>query len=159
VAAQGEGTQQQSQQELVMPKTYITQRAEALGLPIVDSKEYKTVTVTQTDIVKAKKTDSKHCAFARAALRIPKVNAAYFLRSTAYLEFSDRMERYKLPLSAQKEIVSFDRARVFAPGVYTLTPPPPSLAPKATTKYRKKPAPLSCAAVEAVEGCHFRHGG
>lgn len=121
-----------------MPKLFVYQRAEDLGIPVQDANDRVLVTVTNHDVVNAKKANSKHCALARASLRLPEVNAAYFFRCTAYLEFKDRMVRFELPNSVQKEIVSFDRARMFAPGVYQLTPPSPSRSPADAAKYRKK---------------------
>lgn len=120
-----------------MPKLYVYQRAEDLGLPILDGKERVLVTVTATDIVKAKKADSKDCALSRATMRLPGVNAAYFFRSTAFIEYPDRIVRFSLPSSVQKEIVSFDRAQIMAPGVYQLTPVAPNRDPKETAAYRK----------------------
>jgi hypothetical protein len=121
-----------------MPKLYVYQRAEDLGLPVQDGKERVLVTVTATDVVKAKKADSKHCALSRATMRLPGVNAAYFFRSTALIEYPDRIVRFALPPSVQKEIVSFDRAQIFAPGVYQLTPVSPNRDPKITASYRKQ---------------------
>lgn len=106
-----------------MPKCYVQERAEDLGLPMIDGKTPVRLVVTASDVIDAKKANSKHCAFARAALRLPGVAAAYFFRTTAYLEYHDRMVRFLLPSSAQKEIVSFDRAQIMATGAYQLTPP------------------------------------
>jgi hypothetical protein len=91
--------------------------------------------VTDDDVVSSKKANSKHCALARAALRLPKVNAAYFFRSTAFLEYEDKMLRFNLPESVRREIVSFDRAQIFASGVYALAPMPPTMTRKAQNKY------------------------
>lgn len=127
-----------------MPKPYIYKRAEDLGIPVVEAKERQFVTVTDSDVVLAKKADSKHCALARAALRLPDVNAAYFFRKTAFLEYENKVVRYLLPQSAQKEIVSFDRAQIFASGVYQLSPPPPSgtLKGKAKMNERRNKTPV-----------------
>lgn len=103
-----------------MNKPYVYKRAEDLGIPIIEAQSRLLVTVTSQDIILAKKADSKHCALARAALRLPKVNAAYFFRSTAFLEYPDKMVRFLLPESVRKEIVSFDRAQIMAPGTYQL---------------------------------------
>src|SRR4029079_17225927 len=116
---------------------YVYQRAEDLGLPIQDGAERVLVTVTATDVIKAKKADSKHCALSRATMRLPNVNAAYFFRSTAFIEYPDRIVRFSLPASVQKEIVSFDRAQIMAPGVYQLTPVAPGRSPKEAAAYRK----------------------
>jgi len=120
-----------------MPKLYVYQRAEDLGLPIQDGKERVLVTVTATDVIRAKKADSKHCALSRASMRLPGVNSAYFFRGTAFIEYLDRIVRFILPPSVQKEIVSFDRAQIFAPGVYQLSPVPPLKALAAQASYRK----------------------
>lgn len=109
-----------------MYRPYVYKRAEDLGLPVIEGTDRTLMTVTNNDVVNAQKANSKHCALARASLRLPGVVAAYFFRKTAFLEFDDRVERYHLPTSVQKEIVSFDRAQVFAAGVYQLSPPPPS---------------------------------
>lgn len=119
-----------------MPKNYVYKRAEDLGLPIEDSSSPVLVTVTASDVINAKKKDSKDCALSRAALRVPGVLAAYFFLNTAFLEYRDKIVRFKLPMSTQKEIVSFDRAQIFAPGVYQMSAVPPALAPKAMKRRR-----------------------
>lgn len=121
-----------------MSKPYIYKRAEDLGIPVVEARNRLLITVTDADVVGAKKANSKHCALARAALRLPSVNAAYFFRSTAFLEYDDKMVRFLLPESVRREIVSFDRAQIFASGVYQLSPMPPALTRKAQAKYDKK---------------------
>ena len=87
--------------------------------------------VTSSDVINATKANSKLCALSRAAMRLPGVNAAYFFRSTAFVEYGDEMVKYQLPPSVQKEIVSFDRAKIFAPGVYQLAAVSPSNSKKA----------------------------
>lgn len=131
---------------------YVHQRAKDLGLEIVDSRERLLVTVTSNDVVNAKKANSKNCALARASLRLPDVCAAYFFRTAAYLEYLDRMVRYVLPVSVQKEIVSFDRARIFASGVYQLSPPPPTSARGKRSKRRLPPKPARGAAPTRAPG-------
>lgn len=119
-------------------KPYVYQRADDLGIPVEDAKARVLVTVTDQDVVLSKKKDSKHCALARAALRLPEVNAAYFFRTKAFIEYGDRVLRFALPSSVQKEIVSFDRAQVMASGIYQLTPPPPSDKPSRKKSSRKQ---------------------
>lgn len=109
-----------------MARPYIYARADQLGIPVLDAVLPVKITVTDEDVLRAKRADSKHCALARAAIRIPRVLAAYFFRSCAFLEFEDKVLRFALPPSVQKEIVSFDRARVFASGVYQISPPAPT---------------------------------
>ncbi len=115
-------------------KPYVYKRAEDLGIPVQDSKEHVKVVVTMSDVVLAKKANSKHCALARATMRLPGVNAAYFFQSCAFIEYPNAMVKYQLPASAQKEIVSFDRAGVFAEGTYQLSP----ISPKKTVAQRAK---------------------
>jgi hypothetical protein len=107
-----------------MTRPYVYHRADDLGIPVVDATDRMLILVTDDDVVRAKKMDSKHCALARASMRLPNVHAAYFFRSTAFLEYANRIVRFKLPASVQKEIVSFDRAQIMASGVFQLTPPP-----------------------------------
>jgi hypothetical protein len=138
-----------------MPRCYVYQRAEDLGIPVVDGRDRVQVVVTEHDVINAKKANSKHCALARAALRVPGVDAAYFFRSTAFLEYADKIVRFLLPVSVQKEIVSFDRARMFASGVYQMTPPNPARAHVALRAYvkeynRKKKLATARAARSAV---------
>lgn len=96
---------------------------------IVDAPCSMIIGVGVDDIRKAKMRNSEHCAFARAALREPGVLAAKFLRTTAFLEYSDKIIKFALPASVQKEIVSFDRSGIVAPGTYQLSTIPPSKNP------------------------------
>ncbi len=68
------------------------------------------------------------------------MNAAYFFRRTAFLEYDRKMVRYVLPPSTQKEIVAFDRAQVFASGAYQLSPPSPALTRKGKIAFNKRRA-------------------
>lgn len=121
-----------------MNKPYVYKRAEDLGIPVQDGTGHIKVVVTDDDIVRAKKANSQHCALARAALRLPRVNAAYFFRSVAFIEYPTAMIKYSLPPSVQKEIVSFDRGGIFAAGVYQLSPMPPSNTRPALDKRNKR---------------------
>jgi len=103
--------------------TYITKRARELKLRKIDARTPLRIEVRANDVQKAKQKNSKCCAFAKAAQRLPDVKAAYFFLSTAWLEYDDKLVRYSLPPSMQKEIVSFDRSKVMAPGVYQVVPP------------------------------------
>jgi hypothetical protein len=101
--------------------TYITKRARDLGLKKSDAKKPLLLEVRKVDVTKAVQKNSKCCGFARACKRIPHVRAAYFFRSTAWVEYDDgKIVRYILPPSVQKEIVSFDRSKIMAPGTYQL---------------------------------------
>lgn len=121
-----------------MYKPYVYKRAEDLGIPMQDSTTHIKIVVTNDDVVRAQKANSKHCALARSALRLPGVNAAYFFRQIAFIEYPDAMVRFQLPPSVQKEIVAFDRAGVFAAGIYQLSPMPPSATRPALDRRNKR---------------------
>ena len=116
------GVDEYPQRKVAMFGNYVTKRAKELGIPVVEARIPVRLTVTSRDVASATKKSSKQCALARASVRLPDVRAGYFFRTTAYLEYRDKMVRYALPTSVQKEIVSFDRARMFAPGAYQLSP-------------------------------------
>jgi hypothetical protein len=101
------------------------------------------VSVNQKDVDLAKRKNPEACALARACTRSHgDVKRAYFFRSSAWLEYDDRIVRYALPPSTQKEIVAFDRAKAFEPGVYQLSTPRKSIRLDAvksrSTKQRSK---------------------
>jgi hypothetical protein len=104
--------------------TFVSKRAKELGLKTIDASKDLVIEVVQNDIDKATRKNSKCCAFANAAKRqFEDVKAAYFFRSTAWLEYEDKLVRYLLPPAVQKEIVSFDRAHVMEPGTYRVNRP------------------------------------
>lgn len=104
-------------------RPYVYKRADDLGIPIKDATSRIKIVVTDNDVVSAKKADSKHCALARAALRLPGVKAAYFFRQIAFLEYANKMLKFHLPESVTREIVTFDRAQIFDSGIYQMRPP------------------------------------
>lgn len=116
--------------------TYITKRASDLGIKVVDATEPLQVNVKQADIDKAQQKNSKCCAFVRACEREMPIEAAFFFRSTAYLEYPDKIVRYKLPPSVEREIVAFDRSKDMEPGVYQLSAVCRKQTLKAKAKYR-----------------------
>ena len=104
--------------------SYITKHAKENGLRVVDATSDAEIYVLAADIKGATQKNSKCCAFARAAKRQdPKVKRAYFFRSVAWLEYDDKIVRYTLPVSVQKEIVSFDRSKMMDPGLYQINKP------------------------------------
>lgn len=118
--------------------TWVTKRANELDLKVVDAAKDLTLEVVAEDVTSAKRKNAKCCAFARAAKRqMPKVKAAYFFRTTAYLEYEDKMVRYQLPPAIQKEIVSFDRAQKMEPGVYSVKKPAPTQRLDSDSKFGK----------------------
>jgi hypothetical protein len=124
-----------------MSTTYVSKRAHDHDLEEVDAQKPLTVNVTARDIKLAKAKNSKECALARAVKREYPVKAAYFLRTTAWLEYPTKMVRYRLPQSVQKEIVSFDRNKMMSTGNYTLAADARNLR-KPRTKSRKVRGPM-----------------
>lgn len=118
--------------------TYITKRANELGIKVVDATTPLIVGVAQKDINGAKRKDSKVCGFARACERQFPIEAAFFFKSTAWLEYKDKIVRYHLPPSMQKEIVAFDRNKTMEPGVYRLSAVRPTGTLKAKEARRAK---------------------
>lgn len=118
---------------------YVTKRSEDLQKPIEDAKEPLMLEVKPLDIVRASDKNSKCCAFVRACEREVKgAQAAFFFRSTAYVEYEDKILRYILPPSVQKEIVMFDRSRTMEPGVYQLSAVHPARTMRALKKMNAK---------------------
>ena len=118
--------------------TYVTKRAAELGVKVVDATAPLMLEVKQSDIDRAVPKNSKVCAFARACERAMPVEAAFFFKSTAWLEYKDKIVRYRLPNSMQKEIVSFDRSRQMEPGVYRLSAIGKNKTLKAKAKERER---------------------
>ena len=102
---------------------YVYIRASELGLELEDAKKRIALEVTNADIRQARIRNSKACVFANAARKLPGVKAAYFFKTTCWLEYARKMVRYILPTSVQREIVAYDRAGIIAAGTYHLTPP------------------------------------
>jgi hypothetical protein len=115
--------------------TYITRRAKDLGLRKVDARSPLVLGVTVADIRFAQQKNPECCALARAACREYRgVRYAYFFRSTAWLEYPDRLVRYVLPTEVQRAIATFDRTSTMEPGAYRLLRPVKSLAMGAIRK-------------------------
>lgn len=106
--------------------TFLMKRADELGLEMADAEGPITLSLTAKDIKQSKTKDSRFCAFARAAKRQYKCKQAYFFRQTAWLEYENKLVRYHLPSTVQREIVAFDRDGGMMPGQYKLTPHVPS---------------------------------
>ena len=122
-----------------MPKTYITKRAQERELEEVDARKPLAIEVTARDIKLAKARNSKDCALARAVKRAMPVKAAFFLRGTAFLEYADKMVRYRIPSSVQKEIRRFDsKDKTMAVGEYVLSPVTPDRAREPRVRVRQK---------------------
>lgn len=108
--------------------TYIGKLAAELDLWLVDAEEPLELVLNARDIKGGIVQNPEKCAFARACRRQDeeKVVAVHVFLNTARVQYEDRLVRYHLPISVQKEIVSFDRGGKMAPGTYRLSPPCPS---------------------------------
>lgn len=122
-------------------------KAEYPNRRVVNSKKRKQVIVMAKDIKGAVRSDPRNCPFARACTRQePDVQEVIINKSTAYIVYPNRIERYRVVTSMSSEIVSFDRSGIFAEGTYNLGP---ALAPRerpagkiAGPKKGRKPAAL-----------------
>jgi hypothetical protein len=100
---------------------FIAQRAADLGKTMIDAGKPLDITITDGDVRNGKASSPSHCAIARAVRRQrPDVENVFVFRSTVWIEEGERLIRYSLPGSLQKEIVCFDRAKKFQPGDYYL---------------------------------------
>lgn len=110
-----------------MGKSPAVEHAKVSGKPIIDATGPAILCVNSKDVSGSTAKDPTNCALARAVKRNYKtVLNAYFFRSVCWLEYEDKMVRYALPVSVQKEIVAFDRSQRMEPGNYRLRPPQPS---------------------------------
>jgi hypothetical protein len=102
--------------------TYLDKMANEMGLRRVSARKSLDITVTKKDTVRGVVKDPECCALALACRRVdPDVKAAYFFKTTAWLQYENKLVGYALPLALQKEIVSFDRGGIMAPGAYSLS--------------------------------------
>jgi len=87
---------------------------------------------------RGKVSDPGACAFAECAKDKLHADAAYFFRSTAYVQKGKRLTRYVLPVSMQKEVVAFDRWKAMEPGEYRLARPEKSATLVSALRRSKK---------------------
>lgn len=82
-----------------------------------------TIKVTTADDKSSRRREHDQCALAVACKRTRHVDGVIVSRTMAYLIKGRKATRYFVPMAAQKELVSFDRGGMFAPGVYKLETP------------------------------------
>jgi hypothetical protein len=105
----------------------MTPALKRLNLPKVEATKPLLIELLPEDIKASTRNNPAKCAFSTACRRSSKgVVGAYFYRTTAWLQYRDRLVRYVLPISVQKEIVAFDRAKKPDPGSYQINPPSPA---------------------------------
>jgi len=88
---------------------------------VVDATRNAAIEVTKSDAASKAVRDHNGCAMAVACKRKFHLDGVIISRSVAYLVKGKRARRFKLPESASREIVSFDRGSGFAPGKYVLS--------------------------------------
>ena len=93
---------------------------------VLDAKNDAQVAVTKEDCRTSKSKKPDACAMAKAFEK--SYDGAIISMSVAYLVKGGTAYRYTVPSSVQRELVSFDRSKLFAPGVYKLKAPHPSAA-------------------------------
>jgi hypothetical protein len=108
---------------------------------VLEAKGPIDIEVTADDCAKGNQRAPSACAMARAFKR--EYDGAVISVSRAYLVKGTTATRYVIPESVSREIVSFDRAKKFIPGEYTLLAPTPSKTlnaqrDKVQTKYPKR---------------------
>jgi|SRR6267142_1268100 len=94
---------------------------------VTDAKKNVNIEVTNADDKAAAKKSHKTCAMAVACKRKFKLDGVVISVNRAYLVKGDRAERFELPPSVSREVVSFDRGGGFEPGEYQLSKPGPSV--------------------------------
>ena len=85
---------------------------------VVDAKRGTKVTVTEKDCENGVGKAPNLCAIAKAAMR--HYDGAIISLSRAYLVKGNVATRYEVPGHVTRELVVFDRAHAFQPGVYRL---------------------------------------
>ncbi len=93
---------------------------------VTDADDDLLINVTEKDEKASKKKDHNECAMAVAVKRQEGCSSVIISASTAYVIKGTHATRYKMPESASREVVSFDRGSAFEPGDYKLKSPPKS---------------------------------
>jgi hypothetical protein len=103
---------------------------------VVDAQRGTKITVTEKDCENGVGKAPNICAIAKAAMR--HYDGAIVSLSRAYLIKGKVAYRYAVPGYVTRELISFDRAHVFDPGVYTLD----KLSPAQRMGVSHKPPPV-----------------
>lgn len=85
---------------------------------VVDAKRGTKITVKPKDCENGVSKAPNICAIAKAAMRL--YDGAIVSLSRAYLIRGDTATRYQVPPHVTRELVVFDRAHAFQPGIYEL---------------------------------------
>jgi len=91
---------------------------------VSDAKKDLALEVISKDLLASKRKKHPECALAQACKRSYEVKGVVIALSVAYVINKDNVAtRYKIPPSASREIIAFDRNGTFEPGAYTLQKP------------------------------------
>lgn len=101
---------------------------------VEDAEENIQIEVTADDCRKGRRMAPAACAMAKAAAREGGYDGVIVSATRAYLVKGKTAVRYDLPMSVQKEIVSYDRSEKFSPGRYHLS----AIAPSDRLEVRKE---------------------
>lgn len=119
----------------------ISAMAKKFNLKKVNGRKALTIVLSRDDISSADQKNPQNCAFACAVKRNdPAIVAAYFFRSVAWLQYRNRLVKYRVPATVSQEILAFDRNKGTEPGVYQILPPTLSKRVSAWKKYAPNPA-------------------
>lgn len=88
---------------------------------VVDATEPLYIEVTKKDCKNGSSKEPGDCVIARACRR--EYEGAVISMSVAYIVDGETAYRYMVPQSIAREVVSFDRAGMFQPGLYSLNAP------------------------------------
>lgn len=88
---------------------------------VIDATKPIVVEVSREDCRRGKFQEPDACAMAKALER--EHDGAIISLKVAYIIDGNKATRYVVPESVAREVVSFDRAKLFAPGEYSLRPP------------------------------------
>jgi hypothetical protein len=104
---------------------------------VIDATKPLILQVSKKDCDSASAGRADQCAVAKAVQR--QHDGAIISATTSYVIDGETATRYKTPMAINKELVSFDRSRVFAPGEYTLNAPSKHerLGPRDRPQYTK----------------------
>lgn len=108
---------------------------------VKDATKRLDIEVLDKDVKNSKLKDHNNCALAVACKRKLHCDGVIISISSAYVINGDEAVRYRLPQSARREIVSFDRNAGFEPGEYSLVPSSPTNRIGAPQSKRKHSGP------------------
>jgi len=105
---------------------------------VVDAELPVEIDVTAADCETSQRLNPAECAMAQAGRRELHADGVIIGISSSYVIKNKQALRFATPESVRREIVSFDRHKDFAPGMYNLVPKSPSTKLGMNTRYKDK---------------------